>query len=958
MLNSNLVYNSDIYHNSDLNTPTFNLISKKSCKQKPLDNCIITVANARSIANKKNMTEQFLFEHGASIACFTETWLKDSNFPIISSFQNFFDIFACNRTASKQGRGCLILMNKSLNGRLIFTQSIEYHEILIVDAQLCSNIRIICLYRPPNGKYTILTQIVKIIYKFLTDRTIIVGDLNLPKYNWGEPYKNNSSLDNFSQFIINNNFKQWVNQPTRGDSILDICLCNSEIIESLTLCPGLSDHDALKIKLTVKNVRNKTHLLVRDYSKYNLELLNLDFTTFFRNDTVQFQLFTLDDKYQHLTKNIINILDSYFPLKPVQKTLEIKYPNYIKSLIAQKRYLWKCVKISRTYKPRYDEISKEVRKEIYAYNLKKEIKISKDQKNLTKFIRNNTQPITDIPPLEYNNARFTDEAQKAEIFADIFSQSFNNDYDTAEGIPSLNPLKLKTILSDFNFSIYSIEDELKRTQNKCNTSPDGISFNILKKCRLSLAEKITEIFQICLSSASSPNIWKESIIIPIPKSTDLTNPLKYRPISLGCSINRIFERIIAKEILKHMFNNDLIDKNQFGFLPARSTTSQLIKVFEEYYQNLFEKNCTNCIFIDLKKAFDQVPHSLLLEKLWYYGIRGKIHAWFINYFDNRSFRVKVGSKLSSSRKIKSGVPQGSPLGPLLFNIYINDLPKIIPRNISIKLYADDIKLITNDNHPQNLKLMQYALDQIEKWGNDWKLMINAEKTWVFKIGPNRHNNQTDYYYKGTKLAHTDIIRDLGISYSNKLSFTKHINLLVRNSHYKIIHLFRLLKNKDKNTWLRIYKIYIRPQLEYATQIWNPNDKASILKVEKIQKIFTRKLYYRCKINYTNYNNRCKFLNLQTLEIRRRIIDLCTLFKICKNMMHLYPSEFIKFSSRPMRMHKYQLILKQRDSKTQNSFINRTSTIWNNMPGKIINIDNIKLFRIKVTEYLNTLEAKQ
>ena len=674
-------------------------------------------------------------------------------------------------------------------------------------------------------------------------------------------------------------------------------------------------------------------------------------------NTEFYTIYTVHEKNNYLVGKINSCLDRHLPLTLMKDKLHM-YPKEIRSLITWKKFLWKAQKSEPLkYKNKYQEVNRLVRKEIYTYNLLREEKLASNSKNFARYIKNNTNPNIPISDLIFNDAIVSDNKEKAEIFSDLFNDYFSN---YSSEIPPFEARKFKTTLEDINLTVQMVNKILCRSDLKANTSPDGISFNVLKKCRFSLSPWLTELFRISLTSGEIPECWKECIIKPIPKCRSPKTFSDFRPIALGCSISKIMEKLIANEIIKHMTSNKLFHTSQFGFLPKSSTTNQLITQFEDIYEAIYNKENVDLIYIDIAKAFDSVVHSLLLVKIWQYGIKGKVFAWLKEFLSKRKFRVKIGEHFSGYKNISSGVPQGSPLGPLLFIIFINDLPSCIPPNldIKIKMYADDLKVYKtykNDNANSGNRYLQLALNEISKWVANWSLQINENKTKIFSIKANINSQKSTYKLNNRILEETETIRDLGLVMDNKLTFLFYINKIVKTGFFKVRQLFRVLKSRSLSLWPKVYKTYVRPHLEYCSQIWNPMYKEHIQKIERVQKYFTRRVFKKCGLTYVNYHERLKILKLDQLEFRREVTDMLTIQKICHIKTNIMPGEIFKFSSRPQQRHNYQVLIKHRNSKTKNSFFNRVSNKWNNLSAELANTVSPIMFKMKYVNYLKNLK---
>ncbi|CAB3999711.1 Hypothetical predicted protein, partial [Paramuricea clavata] len=219
----------------------------------------------------------------------------------------------------------------------------------------------------------------------------------------------------------------------------------------------------------------------------------------------------------------------------------------------------------------------------------------------------------------------------------------------------------------------------------------------------------------------------------------------------------------------------MISVAQHGFLRGKSCTGQLISVLHRISQNLDSGKQTDILYFDVAKAFDTVNHSLLLKKLQRFGLRDNILTWFKSYLSGRQQRVLVNGDISETRPVSSGVPQGSILGPLLFLIYISDLPESITSSaVDVSLFADDTKCISVIESPVDACVLQVEARNVEKWAKFWRLKFNAEKCKVLSVTRKRHPLVAEYIVNGKTLQHVSSQKDLGVTVCSDLRWNTHI----------------------------------------------------------------------------------------------------------------------------------------------------------------------------------------
>ena len=278
--------------------------------------------------------------------------------------------------------------------------------------------------------------------------------------------------------------------------------------------------------------------------------------------------------------------------------------------------------------------------------------------------------------------------------------------------PHVNPSSFPTELLCTEDDIFNLIAELDCSKS---TGPDDISAKMLKGTATSAASSLTHLFNLSLTTGRFPDAWKLARVVPVPKATDLSMPSNYRPISILSIISKVLEYAIYQIIFQHLCLNWPISSKQWGFLPGRSTTSALLSVTNDWLQQLDQGHDVCSVYFDLRKAFDYVPHHLLLQKLLDIQLNPHIIQWVSSYLTNRSQLVVVEGTCLPVLPVLSGVPQGSVLGPLLFLIFINDVTAQVSAGSSLSLFADDMALYRPICSTVDFSTVQCDIPSISLW---------------------------------------------------------------------------------------------------------------------------------------------------------------------------------------------------------------------------------------------------
>ena len=353
------------------------------------------------------------------------------------------------------------------------------------------------------------------------------------------------------------------------------------------------------------------------------------------------------------------------------------------------------------------------------------------------------------------------------------------------------------------------------------TGPDGISATLLRECATELAPSLTELFAMSLAHGKVPSEWKRANVVPVPKNDDPSENNNYRPISLLCIISKVLEHIVHRQVYE--FIKPSLYDLQHGFRPNRSCITQLLEVLQDIGKNLDSEKTTDVVYLDFSKAFDSVSHPNLIQKLRDHGISGPLLNWFCDYLSSRKQRVVIDGVSSSFLEVTSGVPQGSVVGPLLFIIYVNEIPNETTHS-KTPMFADDSKCYRQITSTDDEQLLQRDINSLQEWSVKWELSFNVQKCSVMRFTRKKNVMPADYHLANEEIKCVNIQKDLGIFISDDLKWSNQIAHVVAKANRMLGFLRRHCRQLTNIHCRRLlYLTLVRSHLSYGSEIGHPKD---------------------------------------------------------------------------------------------------------------------------------------
>lgn len=779
---------------------------------------VLSVAhhNIRSLRDKSEELEAFVLDAmpDLDVLCLTEHWLCDyeSNFRYLSDFM-VADCFT--RTGLSRG-GSLIMVRDSVAFEPLNFKSfsLELHCEISAVKLAHSSVFVICIYRSPNGDFAQFLLVLERLLNCLIDknRVLICGDFNV-HFNVDNS-RRTSLLDLFTVY----GFIQTVTAATRLENCLDNIFVNFayDHFSVDDFDPLLSDHSLQYIRILMDSNSSKSGREFKVCRPITAKG-KFDFYNIISDTDFSF----LNDKTSCLNTRVsdfMSVLNGAYLRAFPERTLFTKVGRRVKWFTAELGHMREHLHFLGDLYKHTDLHEFKQARDVFRRKYKRALKLARVEANNEFILGSSCRGRSVWQVIDSLHAGDNSDSDPV-IAADAFNQFFVDvPREVARGLPvsDMDPmgcLSAERSLDNFTFSQISpvttreIVDSLKS-----NNSRDyyGLNVSLVKSIKNLIIGPLTLVINECIAESVFPDAWKIASVVPVFKKGDKENMSNYRPISLLPAVSKIFERALKLQIASYLDNNDILTDCQYGFRRGRCTTDAILN-FVSVTLGSFEKGLySGAVFCDLSKAFDCVSHSLLIKKLKFYGFSDSSSNLLQSYLTNRRQQVRLKNNRSSFLKTSAGVPQGSILGPVLFLIFINDLPNAL-QGIHTVLFADDTTLLVSGESINTvLNACEGAQSRARKWFAANKLCLNESKT-VVMLSSTRDLSPCEDNVNGNKF--------LGVTLDPGQRWDLHGDMLAGRLASCAYALRRLSRSVSEHVLRVAYFGLFHSRLSYAILTW-------------------------------------------------------------------------------------------------------------------------------------------
>ena len=774
-------------------TPRIPITTAKTNRQKPP--ITIVNINCQSIKNKQASFFEFINRVKPDIILGTESWLD----PTIRNSEYFppnFTVYRKDRNS--HGGGVFIAVQQNIVSSLA-PELDEQCEIIWAKIEIkgCRSLYVCSYYRPNVNDEESLTLLSKSISKLKLSNSnnmcIIGGDFNFPGWDWKarvlkEHTQNVQLHHDFIDILDDFSLEQLIEEPTRNNNTLDLIITNYPcLVTRQGVIPGISDHEAVHIEVSIHPIKNRqkprTILL---YKKANWDGLRAHMNNVTKLIVENFDDLSVEEAWQEFKQALESGIKQHIPDKLCKERNSQPWITHaIKKKIKKRDRCYKKykktsdIKQKETYQQLKHEIQRDKRNQYWKY-LEELFQPDENEhpyqsmKKFWTYIKHCKKENSGISSINKEGTLLTSAHDKAtalnEQFRSVFSKqqplSLKQLAENKTRDENKHVNETQAVIDDIVVTPIGIAKLLKQLDPAKACGPDNIQARVLKELADEIAPCLCKIFQKSLNSGEVPSDWRKANVVPIFKNGEREIAANYRPVSLTCIASKILEHVIVSHIMKYSDMHEILYELQHGFRYKRSCETQLVSFIDDITKALENGQQTDVLVMDFSKAFDKVDHSLLCHKLRKYGITGKINRWIENFLRNRTQSVVVEGETSSSVLVKSGVPQGSVLGPTLFLFYINDLAENLKS--TVRLFADDTIAYLTIRSGNDTEALQNDLNKLAEWEKEYRMEFHPQKCNVISITRKKESNYIQLHSSWTRIRTRPVCKIPGDHHKKRL----------------------------------------------------------------------------------------------------------------------------------------------------------------------------------------------
>ena len=933
------------------------------------DRLRVLCANVDTLTNKMDELSVRVFSENPDVICLQEVLPKNTYGEIeveIDLKINGYDMFKPN----EMKRGVITLIKKGIHTIQIeptehFDESV-WCMILNKDSEriLVGNI-----YRSPSSDTQNAQRMCSAINEMCgkdCSQVIICGDFNLKEIDW-ERHQVHVTEDHPASLLlecVDDNFLiQHVTENTRfregqASNLLDLVFTDRD--DNVTRLDyempfGRSDHVCLMFEVLCHRHSEKEGFK-RKYFKGNYPEIRNDINMIDWENELRGK--DTEESWGILESVIKESVERNVPMQNVFKTFKKKWMTQeVLNVVKEKHKAYKKYRRLRTNESK-DDYNRTKQMAIYVtkkarteFETRIANNIKENPKEFYSYVNNKTTVRSEIAVLKNRDGELAIlPHEKAEMLNTFFASVFTKE-DTAN-IPEPESKVLQSMLSTIIVTEQMVRDRLKEQKPGKSAGPDGIHSRVVVETQEQLVGPLTIIFNKSLSEGVVPDSWKEAEVVPIFKKGKRDDPSNYRPVSLTIVCGKIMEKIVRKEIVDHLERNEVISDVQHGFVQGKSCQTQLLTVIEEWTKWMEERKPFDCLYFDYRKAFDSVPHNImrLMRKIESCGITGQVQRWIKSFLQGRRQRVRVGEAVSGWKKVTSGIPQGSVLGPTLFVLFINDLPQVVESRVA--LFADDTKVFREIQSDEDREKLQQDIDELLIWSKKWQLPFNESKCKVMHYG--KTNRKADYNLGGVQIVEVSEEKDLGVTFDQQLSFGTNASKVVAAANSTLGLINRHFRHIETKPFINLYKTLVRPKVEYCMTVAQPVYKKDKEKIERVQHRATKLVL---GMENKDYSERLAELKLPSLEYRRKRADVMQTYKIMNNIDKIDEKKFFK-PCKEVRTRGHTMRVQKTQCKSlvrRNTFSQRVVNDWNALPDAVVTSGSINQFKGRLGRWWKNIQ---